>query len=191
MNAEQIVNELTRRAWRFGVSVLLDPKPAVFSDSLRVGGFFCEEEKKLVVAAGKIDWLSTLLHEYSHLTQWAEDCTVWRDDCMTDLDEWLAGKPVRNIRKQIEGRRELEADCERRAIRLAIELEAPIDLSQYARQANSYIHFHNVMLAKRKWYLPDRGPYSAPEVTALANSTFDKDFSKTPPALYAALLTCI
>ncbi|KAF1706271.1 hypothetical protein [Pseudoxanthomonas sacheonensis] len=195
MNADEIVREITRRSWRFGVAVLLSPEYSVDCGESKVGGFFCSSEMRLVVAMGSEQdkWLGTLLHEYSHLTQWAEDCAIWQQDYKMPggIDEWLAGKPCRNARAQIEVRRELEADCERRTIRLIKELQAPIDLDRYTRGANAYIHFHNVMADKRKWYEGGRGPYTRPEVLAVANATLDKDFRKTPAPLRAALLACI
>ena len=196
MNADEIVREITQRAWRFGVAVLLSPDTNVDCDGNKVQGFFTEEEPfpRMVVGTGAEEqlWLGCLLHEYCHLTQWVEQTPLWLADGKSDnIDEWLAGKAIRCPRKAISLRREMEADCERRTVRLIQELQAPINLPHYIRAANSYIHFHNVMADKRKWYRADRTPYKTPEVTMLANPTLDADFSKTPPALRAALLTCI
>jgi hypothetical protein len=195
MSTDAVVREITRRAWRFGVSVLLSPDSTVDCDGFWSQGWFDGDDKKLVVGTGcdEQKWLGVLLHEYSHLTQWVERAPVWREDEKDGavIDDWLKGKSVRNARKAVAARRELEADCERRTVRLIRELEAPIDLDRYIRGANSYIHFYNVIAEKRKWYAPGRGPYSVPEVLAVANPTLDDDFSKTPAALRAALLTCI
>lgn len=195
MTADEIVTEITRRAWSFGVSVLLAPAAYVEVDGVKCGGFFCGEELKLAVGVDRDEeqWLGILLHEYSHLTQWAEDSAIWREDERVSggTDDWLSGKPVRNAKHKIEVRRELEADCERRTIRLVKELQAPIDLEHYARAANSYIHFYNVMRDTRKWYRDGMGPYTRPDILAMCRPTLDRDFSKTPPKLYAALLTCV
>lgn len=195
MNADEVVAEITARAWRFGVAVLLSPADHVMADGLRVGGYFEGDSPQpiLAVACGVSEdrWLGTLLHEYCHLTQWAEGAPVWRNDAMGDWSEWLAGKPARNIKACIAASRELEADCERRTLRLIRELDAPLDVERYARAANSYVHFYNVMAEKRKWYAKDRGPYSVQAVLDLANPTLDADFSTTPKPLWDALLTCI
>lgn len=194
MDTDAIVREITRRAWRFGVSVLLSPDSTVDCDGRWTQGWFDGDGKKLVVGTGceEQKWLGVLLHEYSHLTQWVEHAPVWLADERTDsLDDWLDGRPIRSVRRTIESAREVEADCERRAVRLMRELDAPLDMERYVRGANSYVHFYNVIAETRKWYAPGRGPYSVPEVLAVANPTLDKDFSKTPPALRAALLTCI
>jgi hypothetical protein len=192
--ADAVVREITRRAWRFGVSVLLSPEPTVDCDGRWTQGWFDGEGKKLVVGTGcdEQKWLGTLLHEYSHLTQWIEKAPVWLAcDKVSNMDDWLDGKRVHAPGQMIAATRELEADCERRTIRLIQELDAPVDLERYARGANSYVHFYNIIAETRKWYALGRGPYSVPEVLAVANPTLDKDFSKTPKALRAALLTCI
>lgn len=189
---DSIVREIVNRAWRFGVAVLLPPTPEVsYGGGLKVSGYFDQDAPMLAVGWESPRRLGILLHEYSHLTQWVEDCEVWRNDIDACWDDWLAGKRIKDIRKQIATSRELEADCERRTIRLAKELDAPIDLEEYARGANAYVHFYNVIADTRKWYRPDRKPYNVPEVMALCNPTIDTDFSETPKALREALLTCV
>jgi hypothetical protein len=192
MTPDEIVTEITRRAWKFGVSVLLAPSDRVDMDGLKVSGYFDGNPKmpQLVVARDAPRWLGTLLHEYSHLTQWAEGAPVWFNDC-GDWSEWLNGKPLRNVKRKIAFSREIEADCERRAVRLMRELDAPIDIEQYIRGANAYVHFYNVIAETRKWYAPDRRPYNMPKVLAAANSTLDRDYSKTPKELRARLLECV
>lgn len=191
MTAEEIVRELTSRAWTFDVSVLLSPKPAIVcDDGTKCSGWFNGETKQLIVSTGcPVErWLGVLLHEYSHLTQWIENCDIWREQSEAgDMWEWLNGKRERNIGRIIDLTQDLEADCERRALRLAQELSAPIDLESYARAANAYIHFHNVVRDKRKW-VRAAGALSSPEILKHCNPTIDTDYRKTPKALYDALI---
>lgn len=194
MTADEVVREITRRAWLFGVAVLLSPEDTVECDGQRTSGWFCGGEKVLAVATGlgQEQWLGTLCHEYSHLTQWVESAPVWQADEVTpDWWSWIQGKRVKNYLAGVESARELEADCERRAVRLMREIGVPIDIDQYCRRANSYVHFYNLIPEVRKWYRPDRAPYLADDVTGLFNSTLDKDYRKTPPHLLAALRTCV
>lgn len=193
MTEDQILREITRRAHVFGVSVLTSPGNFVMSDGLQVSGYFYpgDDQPIIAVAWGHPRRLGTLLHEYSHLTQWAEGMPLWRQSEHDNWAGWLAGERVRGIRKQIESSREIEADCERRTVRLIREIDAPIDLETYCRAANSYVHFYNVMADIRKWYQPDRRPYMVPEVMAEANPTLDADYSKTPKQLRDLLLTCV
>lgn len=191
MTADEIVAEITRRAWSFGVAVLLYPRPSLIApDGLPCSGWFDHENPRLEVATGRDDhiWLGVLLHEYSHLTQWAEDCAIWREISKTpEMWGWLDGKPLRNAKSVVEITQELEADCERRTVRLIQELEAPIDLDDYCRHANAYIHFHNVIKDKRKW-VKAAGAFSHPEILKHCNTTIDTDYKTTPKALYDALV---
>lgn len=195
MTADEIAQEIVRRAWSFGVSVWLSPDDHVqAADMVRCSGYFDGESKPPVLA---VSWgqpedrrIGVLLHEYSHLTQWAEGAPIWKDDT-GDWAAWLNGKSVRNIKALIANARELEADCERRTIRLMRELQAPVDLERYTRSANAYLHFYNVMAERRKWFAKDKSPYTQPDVLALCNPTLDTDFSKTPPKLWAAIEACL
>ena len=192
MNSDEVVSEICRRSWLFGVSVLLSPEQTIQSDGVCVGGYFDGETKTLAVATGRDEesWLGVLLHEYCHLTQQAEDQPVWRG-YRSEMWEWLQGKRVRDIAGAIRSVQAVEEDCERRTIRLARELQAPINLEAYARAANAYIHFHNTIAETRKWYRPGVAMMEMPLLLAAANPTLDKDFSKTPAKLRAALLTCV
>lgn len=192
MNADEVVREITQRSWRFGVAVLLQPVSRVDSGNVQCGGYFDGDGRVLAVATGKSEeaWLGVLLHEYSHLTQWIEGQASWGaySDRMWD---WLAGRKVANPEKHMRTVQAVEEDCERRTIRLIRELDAPIDVENYTRGANAYIHFHNVMLETRKWYRDDASPSEMPEILAAANPTLDRDFTKTPKALRDALLSCV
>jgi hypothetical protein len=184
--ADDLVWEITHRAWRFGVSVLLQPTKTVDCEGFGCGGYFDEESKTLAVATDRSEqaWLGVLVHEYCHLTQWAEDAPVWlAADKSQAMWDWLDRKPARNVQEVIRRVQDVEADCERRAIRLIREMAAPVDLDRYTRTANAYIHFHNVIADKRKWYRPDVVMADTPSLLAAANATFDRNFSKTPKAL--------
>lgn len=191
MTPDEIIREISRRAWSFGVAVILSPADHVMCDGLRASGYFDGESSPplLAVATGlpADRWLGVLLHEYSHLTQWAEAAPVWALDTGA-WDEWIAGKSIPGVKKKLIAAREVEADCERRTLRLIKELQAPVDVDRYARCANAYVHFYNTIAATRQWYAKDCAPYNIPEVLAACNPTLDQDFSKTPKALAAVLL---
>jgi hypothetical protein len=192
VTTDEVVWEITRRSWRFGVAVLLSPSKMVNSSNVECGGYFCDEQKVLAVAVDRSEeaWLGVLLHEYSHLTQWVEQTPIWRD-YRADMWDWLEGRRIKDPAAAVKSVQEVEADCERRTMRLARELEAPINLETYARSANAYIHFHNVMADKRKWYRPGVVMAERPELLAAANPTFDTDFSVTSPELRKQLEACL
>jgi hypothetical protein len=185
MTADEVLAEIVRRCRTFGVSVLISPDRKVRgNDGTESGGWFCGDSQTLAVATGGSEqgWLGILLHEYSHVTQWVEDTPLWRayDDGMW---HWLAGKRVKNPRAAIRTVQALEEDCERRTIRLIWELDAPVNVENYSRSANAYLHFHNVIADKRKWYRAGTIMQDIPELMAAANPTLDRDFSKTPKPL--------
>jgi len=191
MNAEQVIQEITRRAWSFGVMVLISPNKGITGpDGLVTGGEFDETVPSLVASqcSTQQDTLGLILHEYSHLTQWAEGCSEWVAHQKTPgMWEWINGKPLKNAGTVVDTTRSLEADCERRTVRLIRELDAPIDVKDYCRKANAYLHFHNVIKAKRKWYKAP-GALFVPEIIRHCNETLDSDFSKTPKPLFDALV---
>lgn len=194
---DEAVAEITRRCWALGVYVMLSPKCGIdIGDGTPCSGFFDDEHgiPILAVATGKqkIEWLKIMLHEYGHATQWAEQIPLWAESKKAgSWIKWLDGHPVRDIAKSLAIARDIEADCERRTVRLIRELELDIDIEQYSRAANAYVHFYNFMLIHRQWFAKDKAPYKVCEVIAAANPTLDADFTKTPKALMKALELCI
>jgi len=184
MTTDEVVWDLTRRAWSFGASVLLSPERSIVMGGFPCSGYFCDETKTLAVATGRNEdsWLGVLAHEYCHLTQWVEDQAMWRQ-YRNDMWDWLDGKRIKNPREAVRTVQALEEDCERRTIRLIREMRIPVDLERYTRSANAYIHFHNVMADKRKWYRAGTVMQEVESLMAAANPTLDRDFSTTPPAL--------
>lgn len=203
MTKDEIVREIRRRCRALGVTFDLRPGLRVqASPGVMCAGFFDyadERGPRLVVAKKMSDdhFIGVLLHEYCHATQWAENCTVWRDDIFwgtqCNTHEWLgSGKPCTPLmKKALESARDLEADNERRTVRLIKEMNAPIDLGEYIQQANAYIHFYNTMHITNEWYHPDRVPYKSPDVTKMFRSDkIEDDFSKTSKRKLIALMKC-
>lgn len=185
MTADEVLAEIMRRCRTFGVTVIISPSRNIKGDDgTESGGWFCGDTRRLAVSTGCSEegWLGLLLHEYCHLTQWVEDTPLWRayDDGMW---RWLAGKQVKNPRAAVRSVQALEEDCERRTVRLIHELQAPISVEGYTRSANAYLHFHNVIADKRKWYRPGTIMQDIPELMAAANPFLDRDFTNTPPEL--------
>lgn len=183
MTADETLAEIIRRALKFGVTVVISPDRKVNDDDgAESGGWFCGDTRRLVVGTGSSTWLGILLHEYCHVTQWIENGPLWRA-YRDDMWAWLAGKSIKNPRAAVRAVQALEEDCERRTIRLIQELGAPVSIEAYTRSANAYLHFHNVMADKRKWYRPGTVMQDIPDLLAAANPTLDLDFTKTNAAL--------
>lgn len=203
MTKDEIVSEIRRRCRSFGVTFDLRPGGMVqLSPTSKCSGFFdaYDERGPRLVSATKLDtehFLGTLLHEYCHVTQWVENCTIWQEDekwgMKYDTEAWLGSnrRCTDNMRKTFETRRDLEADNERRTVRLIKELRAPIDLPAYIQRANSYVHFYNAMIVTNRWYHPQCVPYKMPHVTKLFRSDKIYDnFNKITKKQMAALVKC-
>lgn len=177
--------------------MLLSPDYNVACEGGGASGVFDAAPETPIIQVGiggreKVRWLATLAHEFSHACQWAENAPVWRESFKGDcIWKWLNGGALKNPEDKVVYLRELEADCERRTIRLLKELRSPVDLALYSRGANAYVHFYNIIPETRKWYAKGKGPYEVPEVLAQANPTMDLDFSKTPSKLRRELLKCV
>lgn len=185
MTPGEVLAEIVRRSLMFGVTVVISPDRKVKGDDgTESGGWFCGDTRRLAVATGCSDeaWLGILLHEYCHVTQWFEDIPLWRN-YRGEMWDWLAGKRIKDPAKAVRSVQALEEDCERRTIRLIWELNAPVDIERYSRAANAYLHFHNVMMDRRRWYRPGTVMQDIPELMAAANPKLDTDFRKTPKAL--------
>jgi len=194
MTPDAILLDIVKKCGRFGVSVLVADSDKVDCDGIWTSGWFCEDTKTLAVAIGlePKHWVEVLLHEYCHVQQWVEQCDVWRkvDKHTVQMQDWLDGTPCRNIKQVAADTRDMEMDCERRTYRLALELDAPIDLKEHARRANAYGHYHNVAVEVRKWFPKERGIYQSPSILPLFNATIDTEF-KTNAAQRKALLSCL
>ena len=69
------------------------------SGNIRCSGYFDDTTDKkptLVVSMNRKDWLEILVHEYCHLTQWAEGFGLWDQagESLMIMEEWLGGKDV-------------------------------------------------------------------------------------------------
>lgn len=203
MTKDEIVLEIRRRCRILGVTFDLRKGSMVqLAPGMKCSGFFdaFDERGPRLVCASKLDteaFLGVLIHEYCHVTQWVENCTIWQQDMWWaerfNTDEWLNSgrRCTENMRKTFATRRDMEADNERRAVRMIKEFKAPIDIGRYIQRANSYIHFYNTMPVTNRWYHKDRVPYRMPNVTALFRSDkIEDDFSRTPKKKFAALVKC-
>lgn len=192
MNAKNFVDSTLIEMEQKGVKVNLDEaNPYVLlNGNLQCNGYFTDHpELVFACGAGKdFDrWFPIYVHEYGHFTQWRDNIpewtNVWVDGLYYDnfLEQWLGYRQMRfapwKVAKFIQAGIALEADCERRVIKLIQEHDLPIYAPIYAQKANAYVHFYNYIEANRKWYEVGREPYNLPEVWQHFNTTIDDDFS--------------
>ena len=158
-------------------------KYLVLSGNIKCSGYFDSENKVLVVATKREDWLPILVHEFGHFTQWMDDCKVWRTsgDSLADVDEWLGGKEIKNIKRSLGKSRDLELDNEKRSVAIIKAWDLPINVKTYTQKANAYIQFYNWMFFTRRWCTPQNSPYKNPKIYGEMPTTFRMNYKQMSP----------
>ena len=119
-NDRKFIQYVKEQCALYGIKCLIRPvKYVKLSGNIQCGGWFDETEKQLVCASNRPDFLQILVHEFSHLTQWVDQCQAWTRGIggIGYVDEWLGGKKVANIRKHLAYSRDLELDNEKRSVK--------------------------------------------------------------------------
>ena len=173
---------------RTGIKCDLRPTKYLKLNNIRCSGYFDSEGKTLVCSMNRPDALGILAHEYAHLTQWEDDIPLWAaaDKSLGKIDNWLGGKRVHNIKRHLAVSRDLELDNERRTVRLIKKWKLSIDVDDYTRKANSYVHFYNWMYHTRKWSSPSNSPYTNPAIQSVMSSRFNMKYDELTPRVYNA-----
>ena len=159
----EFITDLYTNAARLSVHIRAVPRKYVSTGNFRCSGYFGDSPYPVLVwATGvpKEQWLPVLVHESCHMDQWAEGADAWMagydkdgNDLTDPFWEWISGKSV-SPRKRIEAMRiarDLELDCERRAIEKICKYKLNIDQEVYAQKANVYLYAYTFMLESRKW----------------------------------------
>jgi hypothetical protein len=149
---------------------------------IKCGGYFDSENRMLVVATNRPDWLELFVHEYAHMTQWMENCPAWKytENITDEIDRWLSGENVPNIEQIIVSTRALELDNEKRSVELIKRFNLPVDLSHYVQKANGYIYFYTWIMTTRRWAKPGNSPYSNEKVISTMPNEFQDSYEELP-----------
>lgn len=144
---------------------------------------------ELAVATGQSfeKWFPILIHEASHMRQWIEGSKYWTDLILPSkanksdlLFYWIDGVVELSLSQLIDystAARNVEWDCERRAIKMIKELALPVDVKHYTQRANSYIMFYYAIAETRKWYKIGLEPYSIESIVSqMPTRIIKKDF---------------
>lgn len=150
------------------------------SNSIKASGYFDDTVPTLVCSMNRKDSIEILVHEYCHLTQWRENIPLWKaaTPSIPAIDEWLSGKEVKGIEKHIANARDLELDNEKRSVKIIKEFELPVNIENYTRKANSYVHFYNYMLISRRWCTPAVSPYTNKALIEAMSPKFNMNYKK-------------
>jgi len=141
-----------------------------------------------------IEWISIFTHEYCHFLQWLDKDHIWKKYDKLDSETLSAAtnnKPIskKDLEYVINCARDLELDCEKRAVKLIKNRKLPIDLDGYIRDANIYIQYYNYIKISREWYNDDRNnPFEDPLIRSVTPTSFYKSFDNIPPELLNAFI---
>lgn len=196
MNAKALLAFVSKECKKHKVKFSPLKVAGIDSNGIIVNGYFSSDkgEEELAVATGQEEarWVRLLMHEFCHLKQWAENCKVWRE-CYVDastcdelFDHWLnhnielTDKQKKKIFLPL---MEVEADCERRVLKLARKLKIEIDEEEYAQKANAYILFYFHVMKTRKWYKVGQEPYNNKEIYGKMPKKIIKNLKRVNPKL--------
>ena len=205
----QIMGDVVHSCLTKRVNFIMKADRYVDYNGTACNGYFVEHDDKpggtLAISTDKPfdQWMALLLHEASHMDQWAEGNQYWLDIRLgngesTDvLFAWTEETdPVKiaqyekdyDIRDLAERSLRVELDCERRTLAKIRHygLDPYINPVDYVKKANAYIYFYLYMLECRSFYKKDKEPYTVQEVWSIAPDTFANDYSRIPDDLLAA-----
>ena len=199
---EKFIKAVTMDCAVSGVRLKLNKANFVKYGSLKVNGYFQTYENAksvLAVATGKEQdkWLKTLVHEYSHMQQWKEDCPAWKalrlsktlnaDDVM---DKWLSGKTYTNatLDKAFYATMMMELDCEIRSVEAIKKYNLPIDTVEYIQKANAYVLFYKIIRKYKKWYTINNEPYNNEAIWTKMPKTFRNIYDEPLSTKHETLL---
>jgi hypothetical protein len=186
MNAKEkrFIKYIRRKCKEHGVKCdLRKTKYVTLTDNIKCSGYFDETEPALVVAMNRPDWLQILAHEYCHLTQWVDGCKEWVDGCegLVEVDAWLQGKRVRNIKRYLGYSRDLELDNEKRTVELLKKWEFDLNIGEYIQKANAYVMFYNYIYYTRRWSSPTNSPYTNKQIISKMSKKFNMKYKQMSP----------
>lgn len=194
-NKEKFIDHVKSECKKYGIKCSLRPvKYLKLSGNIKCSGYFDEENRVLACATNKKDWLSILVHEYGHMTQWIDNCKTWKkmeDTSATyKVDKWLGGGKVKHVNYHIDIVKNLELDNEKRSVKLIKDygLEKYIDIKDYIKKANAYVQFYNYIKITRKWSSPKNSPYSNEELVAEMPDRFSMKYKSMSKRVYKAFL---
>lgn len=112
-----------------------------------------KEEPIIKVAIGnksKEQGLGVLIHEYCHFIQWRDKVQVWRDFEESDFSIQDVIDSPKKCKREILSLIKLEADCEKRVIKLIKKHKLFCPL-QYAREANAILFKYGFIYTNGFW----------------------------------------
>lgn len=171
----------------------------MLNEGEKLGGYFWEfgdsRPDEFAIATGKSlrRWFPTFVHEYNHFKQKKNKTSAWMvlDDCKVEGSEdpifdWINDKikiSDSDIKKIIDGQRDMELECERNTIQDIKDHNLPVELEWYSKTCAAYIYFYNFVYENKSWSKWGKEPYKSKEILAKMPDNLDGDFSTTPKSI--------
>jgi hypothetical protein len=183
MTANQFVKHVRSEAAKHNVKVRLPRKESVYIGNIPCRGYASPTEVSVATGRPQREWFPVLAHEFCHMQQFVEKAKVSRladtpyYDCIgaTDIfQEWLTGRdfPRRVLHKAYVRSQNIELDCEKRVVKIASELDLPLDIDTYIKEANAYIFFYDVCRRHRVWTKPGALSFTNTDLMQASPNTF-------------------
>lgn len=185
---QTFIYSLKRKAKALGICLVLDSenKSVSLEGDLPASGFFDAKRKKGVLGVGTCkpinEWLPVLVHESCHMDQWEQNEPLWKkseNQKYNIFGDWLIGKRCNKEQayKCINVLKELELDCEKRAVEKIKCYKLPLSIKEYIQKANVYIFFYNRLKKTRKWNVDDL--YNNEVLSVIKNDWYES-YDETP-----------
>lgn len=188
---DRFIKHVKYKCKRYNIKLtIINSNVITMPEGERVAGYFIDDPLEIAIARTKSnDWLSTLVHEFSHLEQWIDNDVDYlakykRTHAYQIISHWINGKEYTKstINSCLALIRQCELNCERRTIKNIIKHNLPINIDTYIKQASAYIHFYNYIKFTRTWNMGN-SPISIPEILEKMPSNLDGTFVKFPVKL--------
>lgn len=187
------VKHVRHQCKRYGCKLKLIYKELLEEeDGSTCEGYFSDDPLELVVATRCLytDFISTLVHEYSHFEQWIEESKYFaggkyfsggKYNYHSILERWIGGENFtkKTIERTIDVVRNCELDCERRSVENIKKYNLPINIEKYCKNASAYIYFYNFIKKTRVWETKHK-PSDCKKIIDIMPTDLSGNFSRTP-----------
>jgi len=191
MTPDKFIEYVRKDLEKSSIVLKLIPEKSIKADGVSVEGYFDETNLAVSIDKPVKEWLHIMVHEYSHFRQWVENCYAWNrviiggEDISDTLFLWIKRKKkfsLDTLKLHTSRIRDLELDCDRRAVNLLEEFKLTHIISQaeYISRSNSYLYFYNYALLRRRWWKRNHSPYHNPDVWTNFPPFFMKRYSQIP-----------
>ena len=196
MNAKEFLKCVKEQCAESDIKVDLVDGKSIDVNGTSCTGSFDDRAKILSVAINRpeSEWLPILAHEFCHFRQYKENTRAWRNlyctvvgntiCCVSILDLWLSNEielTKEQLEKYINTTISVELECEIDTVELIKELELPINIDQYIKQANAYLLSYQAMRVFRRWTLRGRSVIKNKRIMTKMDTKFSYSYHDPLP----------